>query len=206
MADSLSWIANNPARTYWNPADDPDLRAAFYIRTARSTVSHSAGLDQYCGHFLERELAEGTITPEKAQEMADAFILKLGDYFVMFYAPLGTDPNEKKVYHYECGGHHFTVGGQTKDGQDATNTLTLLFLQTYARLYLTIPSLSVRIHKYTPYEVWEHAVESSKIAGGMPTLKTMRSSFRRSWSVACPMRTPTITASSAASRPAGCGK
>ncbi len=171
MVDSLSWIADNPARTYWE-----SLQMILIYELLLHTDGQAHGitlgrLDQYCGHFLERELAEGTITREEAQEMADAFILKLGDYFVMFYAPLGTDPNEKKVYHYECGGHHFTVGGQTKDGQDATNTLTLLFLQTYARLYLTIPSLSVRIHKYTPYEVWEHAVESSKIAGGMPTFE-----------------------------------
>jgi formate C-acetyltransferase len=171
MAEALSWIAENPARTYWE-----SLQMILIYQLLLHTDGQAHGItlgriDQYCGHFLEKELAEGSITREKAQELADAFILKLGDYFVMFFAPVGTKPGDKITYHYECGGHHFTVGGQTPDGRDATNTLTLLFLQTYARLYLTIPSVSVRIHGNTPVEVWEHAIESSKIAGGMPTFE-----------------------------------
>jgi formate C-acetyltransferase len=171
MADSLAWIAENPARSYWE-----SLQMILIYELLLHTDGQAHGItlgriDQYCGRFLEKELAEGTMTMERAQELADAFVLKLGDYFVMFFAPVGTKPGDKITYHYECGGHHFTVGGKKKDGTDAANTLTLLFLQTYARLYLTIPSLSVRIHKNTPYEVWEHAVESSKVAGGMPTFE-----------------------------------
>jgi formate C-acetyltransferase len=63
------------------------------------------------------------------------------------------------------------VGGKKRDGSDATNALTLLFLQTYRRLYLADPTISVRIHKDTPYEVWEAAIESSKVAGGMPIIE-----------------------------------
>ena len=171
MADSLAWIASNPARTYWE-----SLQMILIYQLLLHTDGQAHGItlgriDQYCGRYLEKELAEGSITLERAQELADAFVLKLGDYFVMFFAPVGRKPDEKITYHYECGGHHFTVGGQTREGEDATNTLTLLFLQTYARLYLTIPSISVRIHSNTPYAVWEHAIESSRVAGGMPTFE-----------------------------------
>jgi formate C-acetyltransferase len=175
MADSLVWIAGNPARTFWESLQIILIYTLLLHIDAQAHGITLGRLDQYCGHFLEQELAEGSVTVEEAQKVTDAFILKLGDYIGMQYATIAhrlkRNPVGIPTYSYQCGGHHFTVGGITPDGRDATNTLTLLFLQTYARLYLTIPSLSVRIHKNTPESVWEHAIESSKIAGGMPTFE-----------------------------------
>ncbi|MDR1589736.1 MAG: hypothetical protein LBS51_06030 [Oscillospiraceae bacterium] len=180
MADGLRWIAENPARTYWESMQAVVIYQCLLHIDGQAHGITLGRLDQYSGRFLEKELAEGAITPERAQELADAFVLKLGDFLAMQFASIAVKlppsegkmmeaaPPPKPVYHYECGGHHFTVGGVTKDGRDATNALTLLFLQTYARLFLTIPSISVRIHPGTPAEVWEHSIESSKIAGGMP--------------------------------------
>ena len=174
MADSLAWIAENPARDTWESMQIIVIYQMLLHVDAQAHGITLGRLDQYSGHFLEKELADGSMTIEQAQELTDAFILKLGDYFCMQFASIAAripgqaHTHRKPVYHYENGGHHFTLGGLTRDGKDATNTLTLLFLQTYARLFLTIPSLSVRIHENTPDEVWEHALESSKIAGGMP--------------------------------------
>ena len=174
MSSSLAWIAENPARDLWESMQIILIYQLLLHIDAQAHGITLGRLDQYCGHFLEKELKEGSMTAEKAQELIDAFILKLGDYFCMQFASIapkipGSQPIIRKpVYHYENGGHHFTVGGVDKDGNDSTNTMTLMLLQTYARLFLTIPSLSVRIHDDTPDEVWEHALESSKIAGGMP--------------------------------------
>ena len=174
MASSLAWIAENPARTYW---ESMQMIIIYQLMLHADAQAHGVTLgriDQYCGQFLEKELADGSMTIQRAQELADAFTLKLGDFFVMQFVSVSSSlPGDKStqlkpVYHYESGGHHFTVGGLGRDGMDATNALTLLFLQTYARLFITIPSISVRIHKDTPDVVWEHAIESSKIAGGMP--------------------------------------
>ena len=172
MADSLLWIAENPARSCW---ESMQIIVIYQLLLHMDAQAHGITLgrmDQYCGRFMEKELDDGTLTAEQAQELTDAFILKLGDYFVVsFVFAASNAPGSKTIrpsYHYENGGHHFTVGGVDKEGMDATNALTLMFLQTYARLFLTIPSLSVRIHGDTPAEVWEHAIESSKIAGGMP--------------------------------------
>jgi formate C-acetyltransferase len=173
MAQSLYWISENPARDFW---ESLQIILIYQLLLHVDGQSHGITLgriDQYCGHFLEKELADGTLTTERAQELTDAFVLKLGDYFSTM--KIATDPKAtlatKTKYGYVCGGQHFTVGGLTPDGHDATNALTLCFLQTYARLYLSDPSISVRIHKNTPDEVWEHAVESSKISGGMPILE-----------------------------------
>lgn len=173
MARSLKKISEKPAETYWEAMQMIIIYQLLLHADAQAHGVTLGRIDQYCGHFLEREMAAGTLTAERAQELTDAFILKLGDFFVQFYGfVLPKEPQPPKpTYHYECGGHHFTVGGQTRDGRDATNAMTLMLLQTYTRLYLTIPSCSVRIHKNTPSEVWEYAIESSKAAGGMPTFE-----------------------------------
>ena len=174
MASSLTWIAENPARNTWESMQIVVIYQLLLHVDAQAHGITLGRLDQYSGRFLEQELKDGTLTMDQAQELTDAYILKLGDYFAMQFASVapkvpGAEPAARKpVYHYENGGHHFTVSGVDKDGKDATNTLSLLLLQTYARLFLTIPSLSVRIHDGTPESVWEHAIESSKIAGGMP--------------------------------------
>jgi formate C-acetyltransferase len=171
MAESLAWIAENPARTCWEAMQIVIIYQLLLHSDAQAHGITLGRLDQYCGHFMEKELKDGTMTAEQAQELTDAFILKLNDYFAVQFASVARrmpGQSDRPAYHYENGGHHFTVGGVDKEGNDATNAMTLTLLQTYARLFLTIPSLSVRIHGGTPAEVWEHAIESSKIAGGMP--------------------------------------
>ena len=174
MSSSLEWIAVNPARTCWEAMQIIIIYQLLLHIDAQAHGITLGRLDQYCGHFMDKEIAEGSMTLDQAQELTDAFILKLGDYFGVQFASISSRmpgnrfSHRKPTYHYECGGHHFTVGGKTRDGKDATNTLTLTFLQTYARLFLTIPSLSVRIHDDTPENVWEYSLEASKIAGGMP--------------------------------------
>ena len=176
MSASLFWIAENPARTCWEGMQALLIYQLLLHVDAQAHGITLGRMDQYFGHLLDKDLASGSMTMDQAQELTDAFILKLGDYFVWLVfggvrraaSANQNAPAIKRSYHFECGGHHFTVGGVDKEGHDATNTLSLLFLQTYARLYLTIPSLSVRIHKDTPEVLWEYAIESSKIAGGMP--------------------------------------
>ena len=173
MAAGLANIARKPASTYWEGLQQILI---YQIMLHADGLSHGVTLgrlDQYLGHFVEAELAAGTLTAERAQELTDAFILKLGDNFSLMWVATQSSATlaTKTKYGYVCGGQHFTVAGLTPEGKDATNELTFMFLQTYARLHLTVPSISCRIHKDTPYDIWEHALESSKIAGGMPTLE-----------------------------------
>jgi formate C-acetyltransferase len=64
-----------------------------------------------------------------------------------------------------------TLGGVKKDGSDSTNAVTYMMLQSSGRLILHDPPQSLRIHKDTPPELWEAAIETTKIAGGVPTFE-----------------------------------
>ena len=58
-----------------------------------------------------------------------------------------------------------------EDGTDATNAVTFMMLQSAGRLLLHDPPQALRIHKNTPPELWEAAIETTKRVGGIPTFE-----------------------------------
>ena len=83
MADGLDWIMEHPARTYWE-----GLQAAILYQLMLSADAQQHGesigrIDWYTGSLLQKQLDEGTITTELAQEYTDAFILRISDIIVM---------------------------------------------------------------------------------------------------------------------------
>jgi formate C-acetyltransferase len=64
---------------------------------------------------------------------------------------------------------HTTIGGvDPKTGEDATNPVTYMVLETIGRLKLHDPTISLRINKNTPDTLWHCAFETSKLVGGLP--------------------------------------
>jgi formate C-acetyltransferase len=183
MADSLDWIMENPARTYWE-----GLQAILLYQLMLSTDAQQHGtsmgrVDKYVGHLLQKQLDEGTITPEKAQEYTDAFILRISDVIVLpgFFVDNKQiiELNEKgqslfsSIYNglTATAGIALTLGGQTPDGDDDTTPATYCLLQTYGRMKLPDPTVALRINANTPDEVWRLAIESSKLCGGIPQMQ-----------------------------------
>jgi formate C-acetyltransferase len=150
-------------------------------------------VDKHVGHLLQKQLADGTITQELAQEYTDAFILRLCDIIVVHGMMLNNNRvielNEAGMNAYmsiysgmtATGGIVLTIGGSTPGGMssdgkplddiDDSTPATYCLLQTYGRMHLADPTIALRIHKKTPPEIWRLAIESSKICGGMPQLQ-----------------------------------
>jgi formate C-acetyltransferase len=164
MADSLEWIMEKPARTFWEAVQV----VYFYgliINIEGSFIGLTIGrFDQHVGDFLEADLAAGRITPEFAQEIVDCFCLKLaalvGGGPGMGALMMGAYTNNLRL----------TVGGRKKDGSDASNKASYLLLQSIARLKLHDPTLSLCVHSETPADLWEAGIETAKLNGGNPTL------------------------------------
>ena len=176
MADSLDWIMENPCRTTWEALEAVILYQMICIMNGCMHGLTIGRIDQYAGWFAKDELEAGTITTEEIQLLADAWILKMNDHIATMHldafgvlAQLANNPDIE--HNYASNGQHYSVGGQLRDGSDATNPLTLAFLQSTGRLGLADPSASCRVHEGTPEEVWQLAIESSKINGGVPTIE-----------------------------------
>ena len=166
MADCLNHVTEKPARTFMEA-----LQGLFLYQICLSLEGNLHGmswgrLDQYLGDFYERDIAEGTVTPEYAQELLDLFYLKLAE-MNKFWGDMGE--NGQPGY---TSGQLITIGGVDPDtGEDATNEVTYMCLQSSGRLVLHDPPQALRVHKGTPDSLWEAAIETNRICGGVPSFE-----------------------------------
>lgn len=102
--------------------------------------------DVYLWEYCRRDLAAGRLTPERAQELIECLLIKL-------HADVSeSDGNVSSV-------QTLTLGGLLRDGSDATNDLTRLFLQAIRSVRMLRPTVYLRVHEQTPADVLELAVE-----------------------------------------------
>ncbi|MBQ8831079.1 MAG: hypothetical protein IJ017_05735 [Oscillospiraceae bacterium] len=180
MAESLDWIMEHPARTYWEALQ---IHIFYQIMLSTDNQQHGQSMgrvDKSVGHLLEKQLAEGSITQELAQEYTDAFLLRLCDIIVVHGGMLNNERvielNKAGMNAYMAiysdmtatGGIVLTIGGSKPNGDDDSNAATYCLLQTYGRMNFTDPTVALRVHKNTPDEIWRLGIESSKISGGLP--------------------------------------
>jgi formate C-acetyltransferase len=178
MAESLDWIMEKPARTYWEALQAMLFYEMLLCADAQQHGQSMGRVDQYAGRLLEKELKEGSITTERAQELTDAFMLRINDLLLMHGASNDMLCAVNKEGRYlvstlapamtSTGGLAITIGGVDKDGNDATLQSTYMILQSLLRLGLADPTTALRIHDNTPEDLWALAIEASKVNGGLP--------------------------------------
>lgn len=165
MAEGLDWIMEKPARTFYEAVQCIYLYQTCLCLDANMHGISFGRIDQYLGDFYERDIAAGTLTHEYAQELMDLFYLKVAEMNRPWDA-VGTEGNPGYT-----SGQLMTLGGVDKDGNDASNAVTYMMLQTSGRLVLHSPPQALRVHKGTPEKLWEAALETTKIAGGVPSFE-----------------------------------
>ncbi len=126
--------------------------------------------DQYTWPYHKADLEAGRITMDQAQEITDCFFMKINSFYNGGVGPLTVIIGIGNTY------LHTTIGGVDPDtGEDATNPVTYMTLETLGRLSLHDPTISLRINKNTPDELWECAIEVNRLVGGLPCSRTTRS-------------------------------
>ncbi len=166
MADSIDWLAENPARNFWEACQGTIL---YHLLITMETVIPGPAFgrfDQYTWPFLEKDLKEGNLTEDEAQEIVDAFFLKANCFYDAGPPVVAQTTGIGNTY------QHTTLGGvDKKTGEDATNPVTYMVLETMGRLKLHDPTISLRINKNSPDKLWECAFETNKLVGGLPLLQ-----------------------------------
>ncbi|MGI6216240.1 MAG: pyruvate formate lyase family protein [Coriobacteriales bacterium] len=163
MADSLYWISENPVRTFWEACQATILYMLALFFDFVPDIGSFGRFDQYTWPYLERDLAEGRITMDQAQEICDCFFLKVNGFWG------GGEGEMAKIVGLGNTYLHTTVGGVDPDtGEDATNPVTYMALESVGRMGLHDPTISLRVNKNTPDKLWECAIEVNKRVGGLP--------------------------------------
>jgi len=99
--------------------------------------------DQWLYPFYRRDVEIGRLTREKARELLECLFVKINHFADI--ADLGSS-----VYIKNDTLRNITLAGQTPDGEDACNELTLLCLEASAGLMLPEPKLNVRFFSGSP--------------------------------------------------------
>jgi formate C-acetyltransferase len=163
MGDGLIWISENPARTFWEACQAAVMYQLFMALESQYPGNSFGRFDQYTWPFLEADLAAGRITMNEAQEIVDAFFLKANCFYGASHPAIAIIIGIGNTY------QHTTIGGVDPDtGEDATNPVTYMVLETIGRLGLHDPTISLRVNKSTPNELWDCALETTKHVGGLP--------------------------------------
>jgi len=165
----------------------------FYNHCIRETMTRlSIGrIDHLLNPYFEKDYAAGKITLEQAQELVDAFCLRVNDRaqidpskYVVSQDELEGAPQNGYTIGYGEGfalgaendqtdainhwGQNILISGLRPDGSDDTNALTYMFLNAHEKFQLSCPVLTVRLHGKSPDELVERVAEVLKTGGGMP--------------------------------------
>ncbi len=163
MGDGLMWLSENPARSFWEACQGTIMYQLYLAIDAGYPAPAFGRFDQYVWPFLKKDLDSGALTMDEAQEIVDAFFLKANCFYNGFPGKLAQTTGIGNTY------QHTTIGGVDRDtGEDATNPVTYMVLETIGRLKLHDPTISLRINKNTPDALWNCALETSKLVGGLP--------------------------------------
>lgn len=163
MADGLEHISRHPVRNFWEACQAAALYQLFLVMDSKMPCSAFGRFDQYTWPYLKKDLESGALTMDEAQEIVDAFFLKANCYYTPGHPAVAIITGIGNTY------QHTTLGGIHPDtGEDASNPVTYMALETISRLELHDPTLSLRIHKNTPDELWDCAIETTKRVGGLP--------------------------------------
>ena len=189
MAYNLRQSPSGPARSFWQALQSVWLLHKIF----HSTMDGNAmgRVDQYVWQYLRDDLEAERIDMQDAGELVDCFCLKFNerakttdDQRPEARAEDKTDPS-KRTRHYtssqigtrrdgiDATNHwlqNIIVGGLTPEGEDGTNPLTFLLLESYRRNLMTNPLLTVRVHRESPDDLLHHVCEVLKDGGGMPAI------------------------------------
>ncbi len=105
-------------------------------------------VDQYLYPYYVADLAEGHITYEEALEAIEEYLVKLASVVI-------------------AGQNNITIGGLDKDGNDATNDVSYMFLEAIANVKSLLNTLSIRISSKTPRDFLKRVIETYRFTAGM---------------------------------------
>lgn len=192
IAKNLSRVPENPARTFHEALQSMWL--VYCVFQSSVEWLPAARSDQYLFPYYEHDVKNGIITHELAQELVCSWLVKFSEKVQMnpqhwedHLRPEnlreGCDPNDVTAvflrdnfeeYNYGISSNHFLMnmilGGQDASGEDATNDLTYLILNTWAYLEPVSPVLSVRVHRGTPQRLFDDCARILRKGSGEPVI------------------------------------
>jgi formate C-acetyltransferase len=162
IANVCRQVPANPARD-WREAVQSVWLLHVVISCELSALVHCFGrFDQYMYPYYQKSVIDDkTMTRDEALELLECFWIKTNGSILRSYALV-------KVLTGMGLGNVLTMGGQTRDGRDACNEVTMLCLDADIQTGVLLPETAMRIWSGTPDKYLRKAAELVRLGRGKP--------------------------------------
>jgi pyruvate formate-lyase/glycerol dehydratase family glycyl radical enzyme len=165
IAAACRQVPAKPPRTFQEA-----VQSAYLVHLVSQIESngHSFSLgrfDQYTYPYYQADRQADRLSREQALEILELLWLKL--FSIIKVRPWDHTRFGIGYPTYQ----NVTIGGQTETGQDATNELSFMVLETIRNVRLTQPNVSARIHTGTSDRFLLECAKTIKLGFGMPAMK-----------------------------------
>ena len=166
IADICYHIPANAPRNFWEA-----LQAYWFVHLGviielNTWDAFSPGrLDQHLYPFYKKQVAEGTITREQAQELLQCLWIKFNNQ----PAPpkVGVTAAESGTY---TDFANINTGGLKADGSNGVNEVTYILLDVIDEMRLLQPSTNIQLSEKSPDVFLNRALEIVKKGWGQPSI------------------------------------
>jgi formate C-acetyltransferase len=157
-------VPAEPAETFHEALQSLWLtHLAVNLESLNSAVSFGR-VDQYLYPYYAGDIKEGRLTREEARELLLSFTAKAAEHVFLL---------SERISQYH-GGYLVVqaaiVGGTDREGRDAVNDLTYLFLDVMEEAGLRDPNYQARVHAGSPDEYLRRVADVARKGNGMPAV------------------------------------
>ncbi|MFZ5354400.1 MAG: trans-4-hydroxy-L-proline dehydratase [Bacillota bacterium] len=166
ISEICSRVPAHKPETFWEA-----LQAYWFVHLGVITELNTwdafdpGRLDQHLYPYYKKELAEGTLTREKAKELLECFWIKFNNQ----PAPpkVGITLKESGTY---TDFANINIGGLKPDGTDGVNELSYLLLEVIDEMRLLQPSSNIQVSRESPDSFILKAGEVIRKGWGQPSI------------------------------------
>ena len=166
IASNCEWVPENPPRKFHEALQAHWFTQAFARLEQKISSNPTNGrMDQILWPYYEKDVAAGRLDEDSAVELLQCMWVNMAQCLDLAITPYNKATHEG-YSHWEA----VTIGGQTRDGRDATNELTYVILRSKRECPLHYPDLAARIHSRAPERYLYEVAETIKQGCGFPKL------------------------------------
>ena len=156
IAEICDWVPANPARNFYEALQFVWLTYVVLLIEGWGPGMAFGRADQYLYPFYRKDIDSGALTREQARELIACLNIKTNQAAVRYsFEKLKTAGGLTMM-------SNITLGGITKDGKEAVNELSYVFLEAQEEVNLAADEVCVRINSKTPDKFLLRACETAK--------------------------------------------